>query len=268
MPLKLHFFILTPSYNQNQFIDETIQSVLAQKQTSLHYLVVDGASSDGTVATLKTFSKQLKWISEKDEGQTDAINKGILTFKKVIKDKKLNPHSCVFAYLNSDDVYTNDALQIVATHFTKDKTVQWLVGDAHIINEVGDQIQPLVRLYKLLGRMFLSWPLLLIVNPIPQPATFMRWPVVEKVGYFNSELHYVMDYEYWLRTWKIAGRPTVTNKTLASFRIHNRSKGGTAFIRQFAEQLMVARLFTNNKLLLWLQKLHNAAIVFVYSVIK
>lgn len=262
-----HFLLVTPSFNQGQYIGETISSVVTQG-VQLHYLVMDGGSTDQTVQVLEKFSNKISWFSKKDKGQTDAINKGIRYFKTVIKKEKLNKADCIFAYLNSDDVLTTNCLKLVNKYFKDKPDTQWLVGDALIVDQNNQEIQPLVRLYKKLGRSLLNWSLLLIVNPIPQPATFIRWSVIEKVGYFNDSLHFVMDYEYWLRIWKSFGKPATTASTLAMFRIHGQSKGGTLFKRQFAEQLAVARQFSNNQFILWLQKLHNAAIVFVYSQIK
>ena len=120
------FLIVTPSYNQAAFLKETIESVLSQKgEFEVVYVVIDGASSDGSVELLKSFGKKLLWLSEPDNGQTEAINKGLqLLQKKVIGQAKTlgfgqntAKHQYIVAYLNSDDYYLSGALQQVATAY-------------------------------------------------------------------------------------------------------------------------------------------------------
>ncbi len=224
---------------------------------------MDGKSTDGTTNLLKSFGKKLSWISQKDQGQTDAINKGIKKFKS----NSSASHS-IFAYLNSDDYYLPGALAKVAQIFEKNPEKQWLVGDCVIVDEHNRWIQEPIRWYKKIARQILSWPLLLIINPIPQPAVFIRWEALEKVGLFNVKLRYVMDYEYWLRLFKNCGPPLVVNEPLAAFRIHSASKGGSQFIRQFDEEYHQAQHFTQNQAWLLLHSVHNEMIKFAYRLIK
>ena len=260
---KPTFYIVTPSFNQAHFIEETIIGVLKQKGNfALKYIVMDGKSKDNTIEILKKYEGKIKWVSEKDKGQADAINKGIKKLFKTSDDDD------IFAYINSDDFYTEDAFKVVLDEFSKNKDKFWLVGDAVIVDEKGKEIQKLVRFYKRILRRWFSKNLLYVLNPIPQPSTFIKVSVLNKTGFFNEKLNYTMDYEYWLRLLQEYGNPVFTKKTLSSFRIHKTSKGGNQFINQFDEEINVAKYFTDNNALLFLHKLHNSLIVFIYKILK
>ena len=256
------FTIVTPSYNQGSFIEQTVKSVLNQK-VQVKYLVNDGGSTDQTKSILKKYGTQLEWQSKSDKGQTDAINKGRDRF---VKDKDCS--SKIFAYINSDDYYLPGALKKVSQAFASNPDKMWLVGDAVIIDEQGKEIQRWIRVYKRLLRSFLSKWLLIITNPIPQPAVFIRLKAVKELGKFDQALHYTMDYDYWLRLYHKFGRPILLDKPLATFRIHSSAKGEMGFEKQFEEQLLVSKRHSSNQVLLGLQKLHNALIVGVYKLIK
>jgi glycosyltransferase involved in cell wall biosynthesis len=260
----MNFAIVTPSFNQARFIKQTIKSVLTQS-VKFKYWVMDGGSTDQTVKILKSFGRQVNWVSHADRGQTDAINQGIARLKN---NKKIISPQTIFAYLNSDDYYLPQALNQVAQVFTDHPEIQWLVGDALIVNEHNQLIQPGVRLYKQLWRRFyLNW-WLKILNPFPQPATFVRWSAIQKTGLFNHRLHYVMDYEYWLKLQKKFGRPYFLHQPLAAFRIHHLSKSGSQYIYQFAEQYQIVRKFTRQPIVLWLHRIHSWLIVKIYQSIK
>lgn len=285
------FLIVTPSYNQSQFIQQTIDSVLSQTKVSVEYVVMDGGSTDDTVSILKKYGKQLRWISEKDKGQTDAINKGMGVVKRfqipdssVIRSKDLHKSQntirstssgehhqpqIFFAYINSDDYYLHpEVFSTVAQEFANHPDKQWVVGDAVIVDEKGKRIQSLIQFYKKLIRsIFPSW-ILFVLNPYPQPATFVRWSAVQDIGTFNEDLRYTMDYEYWLRLRKAFGEPIILHRELSAFRIHGLSKGGSQFDSQFAEELTVAKQFTRNPVALLLHRMHNWLILTVYSGIK
>jgi len=264
------FWIVTPTYNQADFIRQTIESVLNQAgaKIKVKYFVADGNSSDATVKILKSFGDTLSWVSQKDRGQTDAINKG---FKQLLKKnslKKSDSNQVIIAYINSDDYYLPQTFLKVAAEFEAQPQAEWLVGECLIIDEKNKRIQPLVQLYKkCLRALKLSW-VLAITNPIPQPAVFMRLSAFQKVGFFNEQLRYVMDYEYWWRLLITGGQPIVSTEVLAAFRIHSASKGGSQFQRQFAEEYQVATQFIHNPLLLFCHRLHTLMIVTIYRLIK
>ncbi len=174
--------VVTPSYNQGGFIEETIRSVLLQGYPNLEYIVIDGGSTDQSVEIIRKYEKWLAhWVSEKDEGQTHAINKGFT-------------HSAgeICAYLNSDDVYLPNALRDVAAFFHKNSDTGMAYGDCQIIDEssrINDSwIAPEFNLLELVFRCYIA-----------QPAAFWRNSTAASVGNFNTEMHYAFDYQMWLR---------------------------------------------------------------------
>lgn len=264
----MDFFIVTPSYNQQQFLKQTIESVLSQQgDFKVFYWVFDGGSTDGSQKLLKSFGNKLHWQSKKDKGQAAAINKGIRQLKLWLKANHKNPNEVVFAYLNSDDYYLPGTFQFVQKLFGRTNQ-SWLVGDCVIVNENGAEIQSMVRRYKQFWRFWLSKSLLGVLNPIPQPGVFIKASEILKIGLFDESLRYVMDYDYWFRLLANSGRPLITSRALATFRIHSLSKGGSQFTKQFAEQLQVAKKYTRSPILLMLHWFHNALINFMYQIMK
>jgi len=175
--------IITPSYNQGEFIEATIRSILLQGYPNLEYFVIDGGSDDNTIDILKTYDKFItKWVSEPDKGQTHAINKGINYASGEI-----------IAYLNSDDVYLPNSLMIAALYLTSHPDVSMVYGNILHINKKGDLIERVVNEEFDYDRL-LSWILY-----IPQPATFIRGTVVKEIGLFDENLHLGMDHDYWVR---------------------------------------------------------------------
>lgn len=244
--------IITPSYNQAQFLEETIQSVLGQNYPNLEYWIIDGGSTDGTLEILKKYNGQIKWISEPDHGQTHAINKGLQRATGEI-----------VAFLNSDDIYEPGALFAVGRYFLSNRDAVWLSGRCLNVDEFGCRIRSFIQRYKNFWLRLNSYPVLLVLNYISQPATFWRRSALQKVGYLNEDLHYTMDYEYWLRLGK-EYRLNVLNRDLASFRIHGLSKSGTTPNKQFDEELKVAKFFGNNNHI-FLHKLHRFITVTIYE---
>lgn len=262
------FWIVTPSFNQAQFIRQTIESVLAQTQVSVRYRVMDGASTDSTVKILKSYGKRISWRSESDKGQTDALNHGLEALMKVAATDQIQPDQIYLAYINSDDFYLPQAFQLVATAFAQHPDRHWLVGDCLIVDQAGNRIQTLIQHYKTMCRRFGLKFILPILNPVPQPAVFFRLSALQKVGLFNDQLRYVMDYEYWWRLLTAVGEPIAVSQPLAAFRIHGASKGGSQYDRQFDEEFLVTRRFVSNPLLLFLHRLHTLIIISIYRLIK
>jgi len=175
--------IITPSFNQGNFIEETIRSVLMQGYPNLEYIVMDGGSTDNTVNILKKYDGFItKWVSEPDNGQTHAINKGISYATGEI-----------IAYLNSDDVYLPDSFKKAALFLTSHKDVSMIYGNIQHIDKQGSVIEKIENDDFDYDRL-LSWILY-----IPQPATFMRATIIQDIGLFDEKLNLGMDHDYWVR---------------------------------------------------------------------
>ena len=172
--------IVTPSYNSADTIEETIRSVHAQTYPHVEHIVVDGGSTDGTVDILRRHP-HLIWVSEKDEGQAYALNKGFRMARGEL-----------MGWLNADDTYEMDMLQRVARLFAHNPGADRIHGDMVWIDERGQFIRRVNGREFEIARAILS-------NPINQQAAFFRSIVFDQIGYLRTDLHYVMDYEFWLR---------------------------------------------------------------------
>ena len=244
--------VITPSYNQGDFIDQTIQSVLGQGYPDLEYIVMDGGSTDQTVEILRKYGQQFFWVSKKDRGQSDAINQGL---------RKASGE--IVCFLNSDDVYEPGALLKVGQFFADHPDAAWLTGKCRVIDPQGHETRKLITAYKNFWLFFKSYSVLLVIDYISQPATFWRKEVIQKVGYFDENLHFSMDYDYSLRVGKCYKLHFVNNY-LASFRVHPASKSG--LIRDhFNTDLSISRRYANSTFLVRLHALHNALIVAAYG---
>ena len=173
--------IITTNFNTDKYLEQTIKSILGQKgDFELEYIITDGGSKDNSLEIIKKYEKEIKdgkwgnhitfrWISEKDKGQSDGINKGL---KMATGD--------IVAFLNADDLYTDGALDKVTRYFTDNPDCMWLTGYCPVINEDGEEIRKLITKYKELKLSVFSLNQLLIDNNISQPATFWRAKVIEE----------------------------------------------------------------------------------------
>ncbi len=247
--------VVTPSYNQGTFIRQTIESVLGQGYQNVEYRVVDGGSVDDTMDVLKSYGSRVDWVSEGDEGQASAINKGL---KGISAD--------IVAFINSDDVYLPHAFSLVAAYFSDHPEAMWLTGDHFLIDAEGKRIRSYVAAYKRMLRKHPTFRRLAMANYIVQPSTFWRRELLDEIGFFDERLRYCFDYDFWLRA--LLRHPLhVTPRPLSLFRVHKGSKGGAEFARQFAEEHAVLGRYAPGKPLLALHRLHASLIVFAYWLI-
>jgi glycosyltransferase involved in cell wall biosynthesis len=207
--LRPKLSIITPSLNQGAFIERTIRSVLDQGYPNLEYIVVDGGSTDQTIDVIKRYEDQLAWwVSEPDDGQTDAINKGIA---RATGD--------IVAYVNSDDYYLPGAFD-AAVGALEGSAARWAAGAS---NEVDEHDRPVrIGVWRpqapqdiegiLPGRHW--W--LIVPWCVPQPASFWRRDVFEEFGPFREDLHYAFDAEFMLRLAYGGAMPELVPQVLAA----------------------------------------------------
>jgi glycosyltransferase involved in cell wall biosynthesis len=247
--------VITPSYNQAHFIEQTIKSVLSQNYPALEHIVMDGGSTDSTLEILKKYDGRLCWISERDRGQSHALNKGLAMAS-----------GDIIAFLNSDDLYAAGALLKVGRFFAAHPKVCWLTGRCRTIDQHEKEIRKAITLYKNIWLRTSSYRVLLVLNYISQPATFWTRNVMDTVGEFDESLRYAMDYDYWLRVGR-SFKLWVLDDYLASFRVHASSKAGSSAHAQFDSDLQIAKRYNTSPLLVRLHAAHNAFTVMAYRLL-
>lgn len=205
--------IVTPSYNQGRFIEETIRSVLLQDYPNLDYIIIDGGSTDSSVQVIQKYAPWLSyWVSERDRGQAHAVNKG---FQKATGE--------FIGWLNSDDLYEPAILREVATTFDQNPGCSVVFGDCYFVNVENRIIGRLAAIDQPFERKLQLWR----GWHVPQPSTFVRREVLETIGLLDETLDYALDYDWFLRvseryTFLDAGR------VISRYRIHGDSKTFTA----------------------------------------
>ena len=209
--------VVTPSFNQGQFIERTLQSVATQSGAQIDHVVVDGGSTDNTVDILKNFGGDVKWVSEKDNGQTDAVNKGIR-----------GTGGEIIGWLNSDDIYYPDAISRVVTFFNAHPEIDVVYGMADHIDQ-NDQA------FEAYPSEPWNFERLKDTCFICQPATFFRRRVVEQHGLLDDNLHYCMDYEFWLRLGKAGVQFGYLEDKLAGSRLYAENKTLGSRVKVHAE---------------------------------
>jgi glycosyltransferase involved in cell wall biosynthesis len=214
--------VITPSFNQAQFLEDTIASVLAQNYPALEYIVIDGGSSDNSLEIIKRYERDIAfWVSEPDGGQSEAINKGL---RRATGE--------IITWLNSDDVYLPNTLQTVAEYFDRPelalvhgKTI--LFGEGRR-EEVRGASEPDLRV-QYLAKI-----------PFPQPSSFFKRRVLLEQGYLDESLHYMMDYDLLVRialNYELRSVPAVFSR----YRLHEGCKTLTSPI---AQAKAAARVFS------------------------
>lgn len=216
--------IVTPSFNQARFLETTMRSVLEQDYPHIEYIVIDGGSSDGSVDVLRKYADRLaSWTSEKDRGQTDALNKG---FARATGD--------ILAWLNSDDVLAPGAVSAAVAYLESHPEAGMVYGDCDFIDENGQPIGHFPARqtdYRKLRQGYVH---------VPQQASFFRADLWRQVGPLDPSFYFAMDYDLWVRLARLA--PLHYHPQLwAYFRLHGGAKTIAADDRCWPEMLRVHR---------------------------
>jgi glycosyltransferase involved in cell wall biosynthesis len=257
--------IITTNYNTDKYLEETIKSVLSQKGNfDLEYIITDGGSADKSLDIIKKYNQEVKddkwgkkvtykYISEKDRGQSDGINKGL---KMATGD--------IVAFLNADDVYTQNSLNKVVNYFKDNPECMWLTGFCRIIDENNKQIKKYITKYKNRKLKNFSFEQLLIEDCISQPATFWKRELLNEVGYIDESLHFAMDQDLWARFARIYQLHLI-EEYLAAFRFTSDTKTGSSVDETLKESRLVAQRYTKRKWVLSRQWISNLKRIFVYK---
>jgi hypothetical protein len=228
-------FVVMPSFNQARFIRQAIDSVLHQGYEPLRLLVMDGGSTDGTVDVLRSYGDRLQFVSRPDRGQSDALNQGLS-----------RAGGDILCWLNSDDALLPGAVRRVVDAFRREPEAEFVYGKGWNVDENG----------RLLGDSgvlpFNLWKLIHHRNYIQQPSCFFRRSLLDKVGPIVEDLHYVMDWELWIRFG--AYRGVFLDEYLSCNRAHPQTKTQTGALRRWAEIRRMVRGYTDRRLppVVWL----------------
>lgn len=202
--------IVTPSFNQGRYIEQTIRSVLLQNYPNLEYIIIDGGSHDDTVEIIRKYEPWLKyWVSEGDNGQSHAINKGMS-----------RSNGEIFNWLNSDDYYYKSCFRYLAENFTSEE-IHIVAGNYRFFDTTNKRKEKIIDL-KLRNSLEETIAFVLI----NQPSTFFRLKVLKSLGEINENLSFVMDQDIWKKYLFRYGQDKikVLNKDLTNFRFHATSK--------------------------------------------
>lgn len=219
--------IVTPSYNQAEYIEQTILSIAEQDYPNFEHIVIDGGSTDASPELVARHSVKLKyWVSEKDRGQTHAINKGMA-------------RACgdILAYLNSDDYYLPGCFKAVAEAVKQNPDADLFVGRCRYVdkhgNTSGGQFGEIASFEEIVTLWSVWWG----GRQFVQPEVFWTRRIAEKVGPFDESLHYVMDYEFWARCLRAGAKVVRIDRELTAFRFtpNQKSNQSRAVARELLE---------------------------------
>jgi len=215
--------IVTPSFNQARYLETTIKSVLEQDYPHIEYIIVDGGSTDGSVDVIKKFEGRLAWwVSEQDQGQTDAINKG---FNRAQGE--------ILAWINSDDTYNPNTVEQAVKYLMDNPEVGLVYADCNFIDESGQVI----------GKFNAAQTDLRYLRQgyvhIPQQTMFFRAKYWKELGPLDPSFYFAMDYDLWTRIARHSPLKYIAGKIWANFRIHTTSKTSVADERGWQEMIRI-----------------------------
>jgi glycosyltransferase involved in cell wall biosynthesis len=243
--------IIVPSFNKADFIEDTLESLVLQNYPNLEVIIQDGGSTDGTLEIIKKYAqsypKIFKYESKKDNGQLDAINKGL---KKATGD--------ILSFINADDVYEKGAFKKLSQAYIKNPNALWFAGKGRVINKNGKEIAKIATFYKSLFLFLNKKILALILNYFFQPSVFITRKAYLKYGPFTGTKTAVLEYDLWLKLFSVA-KPFVIPETLSSFRLYKGSISTSKVKEMMGEDEKIAKKYTKNPIILFLHKLHNLA---------
>lgn len=226
--------IITPSYNQAKYLEETILSVIEQHYPNLEYIIIDGGSNDGSVEIIKKYEKYITyWISEPDNGMYDAIMKGI---KKSTGE--------IMAWINSDDMYHPKALFTVSEIFNSFPDINWLTGHTTVFDEMGRT----VNAYN--SRKFTKYDFYIYdYGYIQQESTFWRRSLWEKSGEsLNLKLKYAADFALWLKFFEVE-KLYVVDALIGGFRMRSQNQISLDFRKEYIFEVEneISKVLINKK---------------------
>lgn len=229
--------VIIPSYNQGQFLEETLRSVLLQGYPNVEVLVLDGGSTDNTLEVIQKYESWMTyWVSEKDRGQSDAVNKGL---QKAQGD--------IIAWINSDDTYPPSTFPKVASAIAGQPTPSVVFGDCNFVDESSQFLSSSPGRFYSHDALVHYWaPPLRGAHGLSQPSVFFLREMVEKIGFLDESLHYAMDFDFWVRMsqhypfQKIEG-------ALANCRLHPSAKSGAQQMNQLNEYIEVCWRYAGRK---------------------
>src|SRR3984957_14965942 len=222
--------IVTPSYNQGQFIRATIESVLSQDYPNFEYIVMDGGSSDETAVVAADYADRLTFISEKDDGQSHAINKGF----KMARGE-------IVAWLNSDDIFLPGAVRHAVSALRAHPRAGMAYGEGYQIDGAGNTISRFA-----VTQPFDLWKLLNLSDYILQQTVFFRRSVFEEVGWLDQDLHYGMDWEIFMRVG-LASEVVYIPEYMGAIREHPAAKTSSGGGRRARELLEIMQRHTGKR---------------------
>jgi glycosyltransferase involved in cell wall biosynthesis len=220
--------VVTPCLNGASTLSQTLASVREQGYRAVEHIVVDAGSTDGTLDVLAA-APGISYTSEADRGLADGLNKGI----------RLS-HGEIIGWLNADDLYLPGALDAVARAYQAHPDALWITGPCVIIGADGNEIRRAATAYKNFFLRRYRYGLYLTQNFVSSPATFITRAGLERVGEFDVDLKYSMDYDIWLRLAKLSD-PLIVDQPLAAFRMQEGTLSMSGFQQAFAEHAKVAR---------------------------
>jgi len=241
--------IITPSYNQAKYLEQTIQSVLTQDYKNIEYILIDGGSNDGSLDIIKKYQDKFAyWISEKDNGQADAINKG---FEKATGD--------IVAWLNSDDYYLPETIAKVVKVFEANPDVVLVYGNMLAVDENG-------KTFNTLNYKQLTLEDLICFQIIGQPAVFFRSSALQKTNGLNLDFHFLLDHLFWIQLAQ-HGKMLHVDQTWSAARYHAEAKN-RAKAAEFGKEAfhILSLVEQDNNLLTIFEKVKNRAVASAHRV--